>query len=92
MTTARIEGSGGAATTNSEPTPILPGGWSLHSMNSVWRSDRVSPGDDVVVVEPDKAIVSVPTPAVGEVLELLAHVDDELSTESPPLVRFADPQ
>lgn len=46
----------------------------------------VSAGDVIMRVETDKALVEVPTPISGTVVELLVSVDDEVGTGHPIIV------
>lgn len=46
----------------------------------------VAPGDVLMSVETDKAMVEVPSPIAGTVLEVLVSVDDEVNTGAPILV------
>jgi pyruvate/2-oxoglutarate dehydrogenase complex dihydrolipoamide acyltransferase (E2) component len=43
----------------------------------------VAENTDLVSVETDKAIVTVPSPVAGTVLELLVGVEDEVTTGTP---------
>jgi len=43
----------------------------------------VSAGDAILRVETDKALVDVPAPVAGTLLEQLVGVDDEISTGTP---------
>jgi Pyruvate/2-oxoglutarate dehydrogenase complex, dihydrolipoamide acyltransferase (E2) component, and related enzymes len=46
----------------------------------------VSAGDVLMLVETDKALVEVPSPISGTVVELLVAVDDEVGTGHPIIV------
>lgn len=48
--------------------------------------DRVEANQPVMQVETDKAMVDVPTPIGGVVVELIASVDDELELGDPFMV------
>jgi glutaconyl-CoA/methylmalonyl-CoA decarboxylase subunit gamma len=43
----------------------------------------VAVGDVLVRVETDKALVEVPSPVAGTVLEYLVEIDDEVTTGTP---------
>lgn len=43
----------------------------------------VSAGDPIMRVETDKAVVEVPAPVAGTLVERLVAVDDEISTGTP---------
>jgi pyruvate/2-oxoglutarate dehydrogenase complex dihydrolipoamide acyltransferase (E2) component len=43
----------------------------------------VAVGDVLVRVETDKAMVEVPSPVAGTVLEFLVEIDDEVTTGTP---------
>lgn len=43
----------------------------------------VASGDPLVEVETDKTSVEIPSPATGEVIEVLVAVDDEITTGTP---------
>lgn len=45
--------------------------------------ELVKVGETLVVVESDKAVVEVPSPVAGTVVEYLAHVDDEIDIGAP---------
>ena len=46
----------------------------------------ISGGDILMRVETDKALVEVPSPVAGTVVEILVSVDDEVSTGAPIIV------
>lgn len=46
----------------------------------------ISAGDILMRVETDKALVEVPSPVGGTVVEILVNVDDEVSTGAPIIV------
>lgn len=46
----------------------------------------ISAGDILMRVETDKALVEVPSPVAGTVVEILVSVDDEVSTGAPIIV------
>lgn len=46
----------------------------------------VSAGDILMRVETDKALVEVPSPIAGTVVEFLVSVDDEVATGTPIVV------
>lgn len=46
----------------------------------------ISAGDILMRVETDKALVEVPSPVAGTVVEILVGVDDEVSTGAPIIV------
>ena len=43
----------------------------------------VTPGQTLMTVETDKALVEVPAPVAGTLVEQLVAVDDEISTGTP---------
>lgn len=43
----------------------------------------VAAGDPIMKVETDKALVDIPTPVAGTLLEQLVSLDDEVSTGDP---------
>lgn len=47
---------------------------------------QVAAGDILMRVETDKALVEVPTPIAGVVVELLVSIDDEVGTGAPIVV------
>lgn len=47
--------------------------------------DTIAEGDPLVEVDADKAVVEVPSPAAGKVVELLAGVDADVATGTPIL-------
>lgn len=48
--------------------------------------DTIAVGDDLFEVETDKTTVVVPAPVSGVVVEVLASVDDEVTTGTPVMV------
>lgn len=48
--------------------------------------DRVEEKTDLMSVETDKAIVTVPSPVAGMIVELLVSVEDEVTTGAPIIV------
>lgn len=52
--------------------------------------DVVSAGDPLMRVETDKALVDVPAPLGGTLLEQLVAVDDEIATGTPIAVIESD--
>jgi pyruvate/2-oxoglutarate dehydrogenase complex dihydrolipoamide acyltransferase (E2) component len=47
---------------------------------------QVAAGDILMRVETDKALVEVPSPIAGTVVELLVSIDDEIGTGAPIVV------
>lgn len=47
---------------------------------------QVAAGDILMRVETDKALVEVPSPIAGTVVELLVSIDDEVGTGAPIIV------
>jgi pyruvate/2-oxoglutarate dehydrogenase complex dihydrolipoamide acyltransferase (E2) component len=43
----------------------------------------VAAGDPIMKVETDKALVEIPSPVAGTLLEQLVSIDDEVSTGNP---------
>ena len=43
----------------------------------------VAAGDPIMKVETDKALVEIPSPVAGTLLEQLVSIDDEVSTGEP---------
>ena len=43
----------------------------------------VAAGDPIMKVETDKALVEIPSPVAGTLLEQLVSIDDEVSTGQP---------
>lgn len=43
----------------------------------------VAAGDPIMKVETDKALVEIPSPVAGTLLEQLVSIDDEVSTGDP---------
>ena len=43
----------------------------------------VAAGETLITVETDKALVEVPTPVAGQLVERLVAVDDEITTGTP---------
>ena len=43
----------------------------------------VAAGDPLLRVEPDKALVEVPSPVAGTLVEQLVAIDDEIATGTP---------
>ena len=65
--------------------PVL-GDTTKFGVISEWRvsvGERVEVSQPLVVVESDKAIVEVPSPFAGTLIELLAKVDDEIDVGEP---------
>ncbi|MEN8112894.1 MAG: biotin/lipoyl-containing protein [Actinomycetota bacterium] len=52
----------------------------------VGAGDVIEAGATIISVDADKAVVEVPSPVAGTVLELLVEVDDEVTTGSPIIV------
>lgn len=50
------------------------------------QGDVVAQGQALMRVETDKALVEVPSPVDGVVVEKLVHVDEEISTGHPILI------
>lgn len=50
------------------------------------QGDVVAQGQTLMRVETDKALVEVPCPVDGVVVEKLVHVDEEISTGHPILI------
>lgn len=48
--------------------------------------DPVAAGDVMMRVETDKALVEVPSPISGTILEILVAIDDEVMTGAPLVV------
>lgn len=46
----------------------------------------IAAGDNLMSVETDKALVEVPSPVAGVILEVLVAVDDEIVTGAPIVV------
>ncbi|MDH2903760.1 MAG: hypothetical protein PXZ08_07410 [Actinomycetota bacterium] len=67
------------------PLPVL-GDTTQTGVINEWMVDvgeHVNAGDVLVVVESDKAVVDVPSPVTGTVLEHLAAVEDEIEIGAP---------
>jgi pyruvate dehydrogenase E2 component (dihydrolipoamide acetyltransferase) len=45
--------------------------------------DRIAEGEMILIVETDKATVEIPAPLSGTVLEILAAVDEDITTGTP---------
>lgn len=45
--------------------------------------DRITAGDILVIVESDKAVVEVPSPITGTLVERTADVEDEIEIGAP---------
>jgi pyruvate/2-oxoglutarate dehydrogenase complex dihydrolipoamide acyltransferase (E2) component len=45
--------------------------------------DTVAVGDTLIRVETDKALVEVPSPVAGTLVEQLVGIDDEIATGTP---------
>jgi glutaconyl-CoA/methylmalonyl-CoA decarboxylase subunit gamma len=50
---------------------------------AVTTGDTVAAGDALIRVETDKALVEVPSPVAGVLVEQLVSVDDEITTGTP---------
>ena len=50
----------------------------------------VAAGDILMRVETDKALVEVPAPVAGRVVEFLVSIDDEVATGTPIVVIESD--
>lgn len=50
---------------------------------AVTPGDSVAAGDPLIRVETDKALVKVPSPVAGVLVEQLVSVDDEITTGTP---------
>lgn len=53
---------------------------------SEWLAEpgaSVAAGDPIMKVETDKALVEIPSPVAGTLLEQLVSIDDEVSTGDP---------
>ena len=50
------------------------------------KNDRVAIGQELLVVETDKANVEVPSPFAGKVLEILVETGQEVTTGAPIFV------
>lgn len=48
--------------------------------------DSVDERAELVSVETDKAIMTVPSPVAGKVVELLVSVEDEITTGTPIII------
>lgn len=48
--------------------------------------DTVSEGQNLLLVETDKAQIEVPAPFAGTVREILVKVDDEVPTGAPTMI------
>ena len=67
------------------PLPVL-GDTTQTGVINEWMVDvgeHVNEGDVLVVVESDKAVVDVPSPVTGTLLEHLAAVEDEIEIGAP---------
>jgi len=45
--------------------------------------DTIAVGDPLIRVETDKALVEVPSPVAGTLVEQLVSIDDEIATGTP---------
>jgi 2-oxoglutarate dehydrogenase E2 component (dihydrolipoamide succinyltransferase) len=67
------------------PLPVL-GDSTQTGVISEWviaLGAHVDEGETLVVVESDKAVVDVPSPVTGTLVEYLAQVDDEIDIGAP---------
>ena len=65
--------------------PVL-GDTTQNAVINEWRvrvGDKVIEGDTLVIVESDKAVVDVPSPVTGTLVELLVAPEEEVEIGAP---------